>query len=180
MAEAAAPEDPGGGKKKSGLMATIAVVSVLTALGGGGGWVLGGMFGPQMQPPGEKQSQAPKAKEEAAAQESGKARKEDEGLEHISTEENNVVQLEPITANLAFPTDSWIRLEVALLFKGKPDVTLAENVHQDIAAYLRTVTMQQIEGPRGFLYLKEDLEDRADLITEGKVAKIMFRTFVIE
>ena len=69
---------------------------------------------------------------------------------------------------------------MALLFKDKPDVKLAEAIHQDIAVYLRTVSLQQIEGPRGFQYLKDDLEERADMISDGKVSRLLFRTFLIQ
>ena len=90
------------------------------------------------------------------------------------------MQLEPITTNLAYPSDNWVRLEVALAFKGAPEMPLAEQIHQDIMAYMRTVSLQQIEGPRGFQYLKDDIQERVDLRSQGKVSKVMFRTFVIE
>ena len=61
-----------------------------------------------------------------------------------------------------------------------PDVKIAEDVHQDIMAYLRTVSLQQVEGPRGFQYLKDDVQERVDLRSEGRVSKVMFRTLVIE
>ena len=51
---------------------------------------------------------------------------------------------------------------------------------KDIMAYLRTVSLQQVEGPRGFQYLKDDLQERVDLRSEGRVSKVMFRTLVIE
>ncbi|MBL0370682.1 flagellar basal body-associated FliL family protein [Rhizobium sp. KVB221] len=162
-------------KKKSALVMTIAAVAVVTAVAGAGGWFLGGMLAPAIE---AADKAAEKAKAEAAGE--GGATKSEDGLPRISTEENGVVQLEPITTNLSFPADRWIRLEVALLFKEKPDVRLAESIHQDILVYLRTVTLQQIEGPRGFQYLKEDLEERADVISEGKISKILFRSFVIE
>lgn len=160
-------------KKRSALIMTIAAIAGVTILAGGGGWVLGGMLAPQVE--------KPKAVEEhaEAAQPAAEGEK-DEGLPRIATEANGVIQLEPITTNLAFPSDRWVRLEVALLFKDKPDVKLAETIHQDIAVYLRTVSLQQIEGPRGFQYLKEDLEERTDMISEGKVARLMFRTFLIQ
>jgi len=113
--------------------------------------------------------------DEAAQKKEGEA-----GLPRISTEANNVVQLEPITSNLAYPSENWVRLEVALLFSGPPDVKLAEDIHQDILAYVRTVSLQQIEGPRGFEYLKDDIQERVDLRAQGRVSKVMFRTFVIE
>jgi flagellar protein FliL len=69
---------------------------------------------------------------------------------------------------------------VALQFKGAPDVALAEEIHQDIAAYLKTVSLQQIQGPRGFQYLRDDIQERVDLRSDGRVTNVMFRTFVIQ
>lgn len=173
-------EEPqeGEGKKKSGLMALVIPLVVLTAVGGGGGWVIGNMLAPQVK----QAEEAAKAAETAAAGEhgGGEAKKDEEGLPPISTEANGVVALEPITTNLAYPSENWIRLEVALMFNGPPDVQIAEAVHQDIMAYLRTVSLQQVEGPRGFQYLKDDLQERVDLRSEGRVSKVMFRTLVIE
>jgi flagellar protein FliL len=167
----------GEGKKKSGMMALVIPLVVLTAVGGGGGWVIGNMLAPQVK----QAEDAAKAAEAAAAGEhGGEAKKEEEGLPPISTEANGVVALEPITTNLAYPSENWIRLEVALMFNGPPDVKIAEDVHQDIMAYLRTVSLQQVEGPRGFQYLKDDLQERVDLRSEGRVSKVMFRTLVIE
>jgi flagellar FliL protein len=117
---------------------------------------------------------------EQPAEAAEKAKAGETGLQKISTEANNVVQLEPITSNLAYPSENWVRLEVALLFSGPPDVKLAEDIHQDIMAYIRTVSLQQIEGPRGFEYLRDDIQERVDLRAQGRVSKVMFRTFVIE
>jgi flagellar FliL protein len=160
-------------KKKNGTIMVIAGVAILTVIGAGGGWVVGGMIAPK-----DPNAQAHQA--EPAAGEHGEAGKKEEGLPHISTQANGVILLEPITTNLAYPSENWIRLEVALSFKGPPELALAENIHQDILAYMRTVSLQQIEGPRGFQYLKDDIKERVDLRSQGKVAKVMFRSFVIE
>ncbi|EPE99718.1 flagellar basal body-associated FliL family protein [Rhizobium grahamii] len=172
MAETEAAE--GQPKKKSAAIMTIAGLAILTLLGAGGGWVVGAMVAPNIKG-AEQAEQAKVAKDEAAQKKEGEA-----GLPHISTEANNVVQLEPITSNLAYPSENWVRLEVALLFSGPPDVKLAEDIHQDILAYVRTVSLQQIEGPRGFEYLKDDIQERVDLRAQGRVSKVMFRTFVVE
>lgn len=169
MIDETQPEAP---KKKSGLVMTIVAVLAVTLVGGAGGWFVGKMLAPAVEPP--------KAEAKAEEKPADGEKKKEEGLERAATEANGVLQLEPITTNLAFPTDRWVRLEVALLFKDKPDPKLAETIHQDIAVYLRTVSLQQIEGPRGFQYLKEDLEERADLISEGKVSRLLFRTFLIQ
>ncbi|MBX4865702.1 MULTISPECIES: flagellar basal body-associated FliL family protein [Rhizobium] len=167
-----ADEDEGAGhsKKKSGSLMTIIGVVVLTLLGAGGGWAVGTIVAPNIKG----------AKDAELAKEAEAKKKAEEGLARISTEENNVVQLEPITSNLAYPSENWVRLEVALLFNGPPDVKVSEDIHQDILAYVRTVSLQQIEGPRGFQYLKDDIQERVDLRSQGRVSKVMFRTFVIE
>ncbi|MDO1581015.1 flagellar basal body-associated FliL family protein [Rhizobium oryzicola] len=175
-AAAEAPE----AKKKGGLVPTIAAVAIVTLAGAGGGWVIGSMIAPK--DPAAEQAAA-KKKEEAAAEAAGEKEgkgKKDAGLPKISTAANGVVALEPITTNLAYPSNSWIRLEVALAFNGPPELGLSEEIHQDILGYLRTVSLQQIEGPRGFQYLKDDIQERVDLRSQGKVSKVMFRTFVIE
>lgn len=173
MADEAQAADAGK-KKNNGTIMVVAGVAILTVVGAAGGWIVGGMIAP-------KDPNAAKAHETAAADgEHGEAGKKEEGLPHISTAANGVILLEPITTNLAYPSENWIRLEVALAFKGPPELALAENIHQDILAYMRTVSLQQIEGPRGFQYLKDDIKERVDLRSQGKVAKVMFRSFVIE
>jgi flagellar protein FliL len=176
-------EEDGGKKKKSAMMQMIIGFAVLTIVGGGAGWVIGNMSAQKILS-AEKAAAEHKKAEAPPAGEGGEGHAEGEAgantLEKISTEANGVVQLEPITTNLAYPSENWVRMEVALLFKDKPDVALAEDIHQDILAYLRTVSLQQIEGPRGFEYLKEDIQERVDLRSEGRVSKVLFRTFVLE
>ena len=163
-------EQTEGKKKSSPMVMTIAGVAILTLLGAGGGWLVGGMVAPKIA---GAEAHAP-----AAAGEHGE--KKGEGIDKIPAEANGIVQLDPITTNLAYPSTNWVRLEVALMFKGPVEVNLAEDIHQDIMAYVRTVSLQQLEGPRGFQYLKDDIQERVDLRSQGRVSKVMFRTFVIE
>lgn len=158
------------GKKKPSLVLTIAIVAGLSVAAGGGGWLVGNMLAP---PPAEPATAAAAAEAEHGAS-------EDSGIPHLATEANGIVALEPFTSNLAYPADNLVRMEVALQFKGVPDPVVAEAIHQDIMAYMRTVSLQQIQGPRGFQYLRDDLKERVDLRSEGRVTNIMFRTFVIE
>lgn len=158
------------GKKKPGLVVTLAIVLVLSGVAGAGGWMLGGVLAPQVA-----------VEEEAAGEETAEAGEESagEGAEENKPREN-LIPLDPITTNLSYPSDSWIRIEVSLLFGGAPDQALADQIHQDVLTYLRTVSLQQIEGPRGFQYLRDDLRERVKLRSEGRVNDILFRTFVIE
>lgn len=174
-----ADDDQGTETKKSSPVITIAVIAVLSLLAGGGGWLVGNMLAP---PPAEEVAKAEPAAAAAAEGGHGGGGKGGEGQEvpHISTLANGIVLLDPITSNLAYPSDNRVRLEVALMFKDAPDVALAEEIHQDIMAYMRTVSLQQVQGPRGFQYLRDDLQERVDLRSEGRVTNVMFRTFVIE
>jgi len=168
-----ADEPEEGKKKKGGAIVPLAIgLLLLTAVGGGGGWFVGKMLAPKV-------AEAEKAQEVAAAPPPGK-KGEDAGLPTIDPKTNGIVQLDPITSNLAYPSENWLRLEVALVFNGPTDVKMAEDIHQDILAYVRTVSLQQIEGPRGFQYLRDDIQERVDQRSEGRVSKVMFRTFIIE
>jgi flagellar FliL protein len=163
----------GESKKKPSPVITAAIVASLSILAGGGGWFVGNMVAP-----------APAEPEVAATEPAGgehEAPKGEEGdLPRLATEANGIVALEPFTSNLAYPADNLVRMEISLAFKGQPDPALAEEIHQDIMTYMRTVSLQQIQGPRGFQYLRDDLIERVDLRSEGRVTNLMFRTFVIE
>ena len=164
--------------KKSGgsFASTVVVVLVLSALAGGGGWIVGTIAGAQ------KKEQESAALEQAALDDK-------DGETDAATQEADpvagpvdpqILTLAPITTNLSFPSSSWVRVEVALVFDKEPDPTLAELIHQDVMAYMRTVSLPQIEGPRGFQHLRDDLSERAVIRSNGRVSKLLFRTFLIE
>jgi flagellar FliL protein len=167
MTDISAAAEPA--KKKSALVMTIGAVAALTLVGAGGGWVVGKIIAPA--PP----AAAPAV---AEAAEHGAAPAAGEGGEKRAP--SHIKQLDPIIANLAYPSDSLVRLEVSLIFSENVDEAVAAAVQEDILAYMRTVSLQQIQGPRGFSYLREDLKERAKLRSQGKVADLVFRTFVIE
>jgi len=97
-----------------------------------------------------------------------------------AAEKLGVVYLDPVTTNLAGPVETWVRLELALVFAGKPDLVVAQTVQQDVLAYLRTVKFHQVEGPSGFQHLKSDIEERAAIRSEGKVKSVLIRTLLFE
>lgn len=89
----------------------------------------------------------------------------------------------PVIANLAAPSDTWIRLETAMVFKNgaipNPEVTAAE-LRQDMVAYVRTIKLAQLEGPSALQHLREDLNERASLRTDGAVGEIVIQTLVVQ
>ncbi|MCR5855859.1 flagellar basal body-associated FliL family protein [Mesorhizobium sp. J428] len=178
MAKAAALPAPQEGAPSKGpsLVVQLAVLLVLTLVAAGAGYFSGGMLKGETAP-----------EESAAAAEAGHGAKK-EGDHGASAPEDpaaadlkrGIYNLPAITTNLAAPTDTWIRVELAGVFEGEADPTVADAVHQDILAYLRTVKLHQVEGASGFLHLKDDMDERARIRSEGKMTSVLIRTIVFE
>ena len=100
-----------------------------------------------------------------------------------SLEPSAIVDLPPIVTGLASPSDVWIRLEASMVFDPKtlphPETTAAR-IGDDILAYVRTVTLKQLEGPIGLETIRADLNDRAVTRSEGKVRELVLRTLVVQ
>ncbi|WP_427927975.1 flagellar basal body-associated FliL family protein [Agrobacterium cavarae] len=147
--------------KKSSPIPAIGAIAVLCLLGLGGGWFVGKML--FVPAPPAAAAPAHEAPAEVAAPVGP-----------------SLVSLDPIITNLGYPAENWVRLELALQFNGPSDPAVVQELHQELMAYIRTVPLQQIQGPRGFQYLRDDLREIVDLRTKGRVSKVLFKTFVIE
>jgi flagellar protein FliL len=91
--------------------------------------------------------------------------------------------LAPIITNLAQPPETWVRLEASVVLDTKappiPDVMMGE-ISADILAYLRTVTLTQIEGANGLRQLGEDLNERVAIRSEGRVRELIIQTLIVQ
>jgi flagellar FliL protein len=153
------------GKPKGGI--PIYAVLLLTVLGG----AAGGFFG----------LQAPALLDRAHSPAESQARREAKATAEAA--KINLQPLAPITTNLASPADTWIRLESSALIKedlGDETGPLLAKMSEDIVAYLRTLPLEQIEGPSGFQHLREDLNDRVRVRSNGKVSELVIQALVIE
>ena len=96
---------------------------------------------------------------------------------------SSVYDLPPIVTNLASPQDTWVRLEGSMVFDPKlmphPEAAAAK-LGDDILAYLRTLTLKQIEGPIGLEDLRQDLSERAATRTGGKSREFLIRMLVVQ
>lgn len=172
------PETP----KKPSIIVTAGAIAVLSLLGLGGGWFVGNALFVPAAP--VEATPAPAAPEHAAEPAAAPAAAGEHGAPAAHGEKGpagpSLIVLDPIVTNLGYPNDKWIRLELALQFNGPGDVPLSQELHQELMSYLRTVSLQQIQGPRGFQYLRDDLREIVDVRSKGRVSKVLFRTFVIE
>ncbi|MFA5950129.1 MAG: flagellar basal body-associated FliL family protein [Hyphomicrobium sp.] len=95
---------------------------------------------------------------------------------------SKLVPLDPIVANLAAPADAWMRIEATMVVENmeKGAEKLASKVGEDIAAYLKTTTLAQFEGPSGFQNLREDLLDRAKIRDGVHIKDLVIHGIVVE
>jgi flagellar protein FliL len=94
-----------------------------------------------------------------------------------------IADLPPIVTNLGAPQDTWVRLEGSIIFDPKslahPEA-VAGQIGDDVLAYLRTVSLRQLEGPIGLENIRQDLNERAATRSGGKVRAFVIRTLVVQ
>lgn len=98
-------------------------------------------------------------------------------------EPSTIFDLPPIVTNLGQPQETWIRLEGSIIFDPRilphPEA-VAGRIGDDVLAYLRTVTLREIEGPVGLENIRQDLSERAATRSGGKVSAFVIRTLVVQ
>jgi flagellar protein FliL len=154
------------GAKKSGGGISLLGILIITFLAVGAG----GFFG--MQVPGLTKTGPDKPK--AAAVNEHEQKPPSTAL---------VQPLPPITTNLAQPSTTWIRIESSVVINADmgPDAkVIAARMSEDIIGYLRTLSIDQIEGPSGFQHLREDLNDRVRVRSEGKASELIIQSLILE
>lgn len=161
------------------LVATLAAVG----LGWGAGMYLKG----QEAPAAAADTQAPAAAGghgEAAGGHGDKAgghgEAAKEGAHGAPAANPLLIDLAPLTTNLAAPNQVWVRMEASIVLDQPQPPELPEAIHQDLLAYLRTLKLHQIEGASGYQHLKADLEERARIRSGGHVTQVLIRTLLLE
>ena len=93
-----------------------------------------------------------------------------------------VKNLPPVLTNLAAPKKAWVRMEAAIVVSGEEEDVelLAAQISQDNLAYLRTLTLSDIEGGSGLAYLRSDLNERASVRSKGRVLEVIIGSLVVE
>ena len=152
--------------KKPSMLSLVAELAILTCFAVGAG----GLFGMQVLSGSDNAGTRP----EAISPQGQKSRYSDTA---------NLRPLPPIVTNLASPKGTWIRIEASVVVGADAAAganALVAAIAEDIVAYLRTVPLAQIEGPSGFLHLREDLNDRARIRSGGKVRELVIQALVLE
>ncbi|QKD06245.1 flagellar basal body-associated FliL family protein [Mesorhizobium loti] len=154
-------------RKGPSLVVQLAMLLVVTAAAIGMGWMSGGYLkgvGAPSSVPVAPENEG-KVDQPAAAKEPGTGQ--------------TLVALAPITTNIASP-DTWIRMEVSVVYDAPQLPAMAEDIQQDLLAYVRSLKMHQIEGASGYQHLKADLEERASIRSQGHAKQVLIRTLLLE
>ena len=155
---------------KSGpsLVIQIGVFLLMTAAALGMGWLSGGFL------------TAGKSSEPAAHAAPAGHGESKGGHGEEAPASDTVIPLAAITTNIASPSDVWVRMEVSIVLDEPRADDLPGIIQQDLLAYIRTVKMHEIEGASGFRHLKENLEERAAIRSDGHVKQVLIRTLLFE
>ncbi len=159
MSDSALPQSAAAGNSLRGSLIELTVVVILAASAGAAFEASRAAVLPGLDKPAEASAGAPAA------------------------QPSTIIDLPPIVTNLGAPQDTWVRLEGSIIFDPKtlphPDA-VAGRIGDDILAYLRTVSLRQLEGPIGLENIRQDLNERAAIRSDGKVRAFVIRTLVVQ
>ena len=173
---------------------TIVLALLLSLIGAGAGFAVGYLIVPE--PPPAAALQKPQETGEAAKPSDGHGEADghaaagtdatgtsgdaNEEEEHIDV---RAVPFPPVLTTLAAPAGNWIRLEGSALLRTEtddPPELLAETAAEQILTYLRTVRLEQIEGPSGMLALREDIDEMVKVLSGEQVQGVLIHGLVVE
>lgn len=92
------------------------------------------------------------------------------------------ITIPSIIVDLSGEPKSRVRLDLsAVAVHGTPESGLLKNeIREDVMAYLKGMTVADVQGISGFQNLREQLEDRARIRGRGAILGLLIGGFVIE
>jgi flagellar protein FliL len=156
---------------KPSLVSAVIPVLLLTVIAAGGGFAVATLLAGE---PAAEVTAKPADGEPVGVKEAESKHEDNAGT---------VRRLAPIVTNLASPKDTWMRIEVSLVINAEGQAEqdiIAVQSSDKILTMLRTVSLAQIEGPSGFLHLKEDINDLLRESSENKIKQVLINSMVVE
>ncbi len=148
---------------KGSALGWIVPLVVLTGLAGGGGFLVARQIVAAVKPAA--------AKPDAAAP------------EKPAPSTDAVREMAPVVTNLASPDGAFVRLQTALVYDKTvaPAIDiLAAKISDDMLAFVKTLTVAQLQGANGLQHLREDLNERAMLRSDGHVKELIIESLVVQ
>lgn len=94
-----------------------------------------------------------------------------------------VKELAPIVTNLASPDGAWVRLQTAIVYDRSDQMqmdVMSARIGDDILAFIKTLTLAQLQGASGLQHLREDLNERAATRSDGRVRELLIEMLVVQ
>lgn len=151
---------------KGSVLGLIVPLLALTAAAGGGGALVGMQIGAAVRAAAVHDPQP-----------------QGLGLDGSRVGTSAVKELAPIVTNLASPDGSWVRLQTAIVYdksESQQIDVVAAKIGDDILAFVKTLTLAQLEGASGLQHLREDLNERASVRSDGRVHELMIEMLVVQ
>lgn len=147
----------------------VKLMLVAVLVGGGGGAAFGYFVIPDATP---AQAQAKPAESQEPAKPLA-GRFPNDALE---------IQIPSIIVDMAAEPKTRVRLDISIIaVHGTPDATsLKSEVREDVIAFIKGLSVLDIQGARGFQHLREQLDDRARIRGRGAILGLLIGGLVLE
>jgi flagellar protein FliL len=192
-----AAKNDSGGKQGGGLVPTLVAIGLALVFGLGSGFGAVTLFAPTLGPSSDAAPSASAGALKKPGVESGVADQpeeaEVEGAQTAEAEETEVVAIDPadidyaalppVIVNLREPSQVWLRLEGGITYaksgEKKSELLVAESAQQ-IAQFIKTLSLADIEGPDGMQFLQEDVNGIVKALSNGQVDQVLVTGLVVE
>ena len=151
---------------KPSMLPLLACVGGLTIFGAGGGVVAGNLIVAKIKASLAANAAPPEAPARTAFGEDVVLR-----------------ELTPIVTNLAQPEGVKVRLQASILFNSKEveaPTLMSAQITDDLIGYLKTLSIAQLQGGSGLQSLREDLNERVAIRSNGHVRELIIETLVVQ
>lgn len=181
-------------RRKGDFITTVIVVLLLSVAGAGIGFAVGALLQPDQDASGivaDKPLKSSGSEGGTPAEGEQAAQMEGSDPEPSAEEESDeaadpslrIVPIPAVLTTLAAPEGKWVRLEGSILVDAEgqtqPEL-LAERAGEQVLTYLRTVRLDQLQGPSGFLALRDDLNETVSALSGGEVRAILIHGLLVE
>ena len=179
-------------KKSGGGIIVPALLITLIAAGGGGAFgalVLGKSDKPaavEETDKSEKTAAKKKKKKKKKKADSGKKGEksgEEKAASGDAIEEEKIIALPTIVANLNNQSKFWLRLETSIIAKaGTKPISEAtqKRLAQDIISHIRQSRLEDFEGATGLINLRSDLSEVVRIRTKGRAVELVVHGMIVE
>lgn len=167
---------------KKGKMLDIVVILLLTLVAAGAGLGVGILAKGEAPKVQTAAAPDPKKADEPAVGEGDVETPPEVGLKEDFTG-LKIFPFPPVLTTLVEPKGKWIRVEGSILISPEADQQpeiLAEKSGEQILTYLRSLRLDQLEGPSGLLAIRGDLNETVLTLSGGQVKGVLIHGIVVE